>query len=295
MLYLSSLIFIGLYILGMIIGKNKIAKAVGDRFQYIVFALIFVMALWAGYSLTTFALARLVIYSLVYAITIIAITYLVGILTKFSLASKLQKIDKAKSQFQWKYIVIFLTGLSLGLLRPTLPYDITIQYMLYILAFVAGISIREYLNKESLLKSLKATIYSVSLAFIGAIISAAVLVFLWGVTSFQLALGITVANGWYSFDGPFLSVYFGSAAGVLGFLTNFLREQLTFIIVPTLARILPFPEPLIAIGGATSMDTTLGVYMTVLSKKEDSIVAMMSGVIITILVPIVLPLITIFK
>ncbi|MCY0860469.1 MAG: lysine exporter LysO family protein [Sulfolobaceae archaeon] len=294
MFYIDSVIFIGLYVSGILVGKNRYVKVAGDYFQYVVFSLIFIMAMWAGYSLSTSSLASLALFSLIYSIIIIFTTYIIGIALNFSLTFRNYKVEKVKTQFQWKYLLVFILGLVAGVSKLNLPYDLLIQYMLYILAFVAGVSIRGFLTKEILLKSLTSSIYSVVIAFSGAVVASVLLYFL-GLRPFQLSLGVSIANGWYSFAGPFLGLYYGSSAGVIGFLTNFLREQLTFIIVPTLARILPLPEPLIAIGGATSMDTTLGVYMGVLNSKKDSITAIVSGVIITILVPIVLPISVIFK
>ncbi|MEM4139187.1 MAG: LysO family transporter [Sulfolobaceae archaeon] len=46
---------------------------------------------------------------------------------------------------------------------------------------------------------------------------------------------------------------------------------------------------IIAIGGATSMDTTLGLYSLVLGPA-NSISALISGVLLTAIIPIVIPL-----
>ena len=68
----------------------------------------------------------------------------------------------------------------------------------------------------------------------------------------------------------------------------FRSEAITFVIVPFLAGHLNF-YCAIAPAGATAMDTTLGV----ISKNTDSetaVLAFVSGVVCTLLVPVLVPL-----
>jgi uncharacterized membrane protein YbjE (DUF340 family) len=70
---------------------------------------------------------------------------------------------------------------------------------------------------------------------------------------------------------------------VTALLSNILREIITLLATPIL--VLYFGKLAgIASGGATSMDTTLPV-ITRYSGKEWSIIAVFSGVVLTILVP----------
>ncbi|MEM3244903.1 MAG: LysO family transporter, partial [Metallosphaera sp.] len=61
------------------------------------------------------------------------------------------------------------------------------------------------------------------------------------------------------------------------------------LIVPLLVKVRPNPYSAIAIGGATSMDTTLGLYSSIFSG-EYSLSAMISGALLTLVIPIILPL-----
>ena len=72
--------------------------------------------------------------------------------------------------------------------------------------------------------------------------------------------------------------------GVIALLTNVMRELLTLILAPLLARYVGKFAP-IAAGAATSMDTTLPV-VTRFSGPEYTTIAVLSGVILMLLVPL---------
>ncbi len=48
----------------------------------------------------------------------------------------------------------------------------------------------------------------------------------------RASLAVALGFGWYTFDGPAVAAYAGPYLGVMAFLANFLREQLTFAVVP---------------------------------------------------------------
>ncbi len=106
-------------------------------------------------------------------------------------------------------------------------------------------------------------------------------------------LAISAGFGWYSLSGVILTSIGNAELGSISFLSNVFRELIAFIIIPTIALKL---NHLSAIGpsGASSMDTTLPI----ISNNTDSnttIVAFVNGVILTALVPILVPLLyTIF-
>lgn len=68
--------------------------------------------------------------------------------------------------------------------------------------------------------------------------------------------GTSLAFGWYSLAGPVVATRFGATVGLFAFLANYLRELFTMLLAPYLGPRLR-GEGLAALGGATSMDTTL--------------------------------------
>lgn len=101
-------------------------------------------------------------------------------------------------------------------------------------------------------------------------------------------LAVAAGFGWYSLSGVILTSLGNAELGSIAFLSNVFRELAAFILIPIVAVRL---NHLSAIGpsGATSMDTTLPI----ISNNTDShtaIVAFANGVILTALVPILVPM-----
>ena len=76
--------------------------------------------------------------------------------------------------------------------------------------------------------------------------------------------------------------------GVIALLSNIFREVLTILLVPLLARFFGKLAP-IASGGATCMDTTLPVIHRHLGPRY-AVLAAISGIVLTMLVPVLVPL-----
>ena len=77
--------------------------------------------------------------------------------------------------------------------------------------------------------------------------------------------------------------------GVIALLANLSREIITLIFAPLFVRLFGKLAP-IASGGATAMDTTLPIVAR-FSGKEYAIIAFFSGIVLTVLVPILVPFI----
>jgi len=95
--------------------------------------------------------------------------------------------------------------------------------------------------------------------------------------------------GWYSLSGILLSRIYRVDTGALAFLTNVFREIIAFILMPLLARVAG-KITAIAPGGATTMDTTLPVVVRFVGA-EVAMIAFVSGVLLTLAVPVLVPLI----
>jgi uncharacterized membrane protein YbjE (DUF340 family) len=127
----------------------------------------------------------------------------------------------------------------------------------------------------------------VSAAVVGATVAGVILAVLAGVGP-PVAFATTYAFGWYSLAGPLVAARAGAALGLLAFLTNFIREDLTMLLAPVVGPRLK-GEGLAAWGGATSMDTTL-VFITRYGDPEAASLALATGLIFTVSASLVLPL-----
>lgn len=104
-----------------------------------------------------------------------------------------------------------------------------------------------------------------------------------------VALATGAASGFYSYSGVVVAEVVGAEAGAIVFLTNFFRELLSFFIIPVLAVRLKGSLAAMAPGGASIMDTTLPVVVRSLGT-EAAPIALVTGSLVSLLVPLVLPL-----
>ncbi|MGM0420453.1 MAG: lysine exporter LysO family protein [Bacillota bacterium] len=93
--------------------------------------------------------------------------------------------------------------------------------------------------------------------------------------------------GWYSLSAVMLTDLHSVELGSLAFLTNIIREMLALISIPLVARYISAVAA-IAPGGATTMDVTLPLLKET-SGEAVLIPAFINGVILSALVPIVVP------
>lgn len=99
---------------------------------------------------------------------------------------------------------------------------------------------------------------------------------------------ISSGFGYYSLSAVILQNLKGPEFATIAFLHNMMREVLTFIFLPvTLKYVGKIPS--IAPAGATSMDTTLPIYIKFLGQ-EIGLLAFISGVLLTLAVPILVPI-----
>ena len=95
--------------------------------------------------------------------------------------------------------------------------------------------------------------------------------------------------GWYSLSGVIISDLHSISLGTIAFLSNIFREVLSIILAPFLAKRVG-PLALVAPSGATAMDSTLPLLVAV-GPKGVGIVAIISGLTLSLLVPVLVPLV----
>ncbi|MEJ2777282.1 lysine exporter LysO family protein [Stygiolobus sp. RP850M] len=276
-----TLTFLSLYLISMAIGRKvKLPSVITEA---TVLVLIFSISYWGGVTIPVNEIASVLVISLIVATLLILITYVIGL---FFIDKVHLYPVKVNLRMQIKYVIPLVLGLILGLgIRLELPFTLIIDYELYFLAVIIGIEIGRSFNIGLLKRTTGLAILAVTVDVVGAIILSVIFSPL---IPLKASLMITLGSGWYSYTGPFVAKYFGPALGVVGFLSNFLREQLAFILLPILLRVKATPIGAIAIGGATSMDVTLPLYVDLLGG-EYAVGAMISGFILTLLIPIILP------
>ena len=142
----------------------------------------------------------------------------------------------------------------------------------------AGIlqKIRQY-HFKALIIPLGVTVGSLGAGLAGALL-----------LGYPLAEGAAIAScmGWYSLGGATIGALSGGLYGSVAFLSNLLREILSFFGIPLLARFLN-PAACIAAAGATSGDTTLPMMMKY-TDEESVVLSVLNGAICSVLVPVLI-------
>lgn len=178
---------------------------------------------------------------------------------------------------------IYLAALLVGFIAGHagwVPPPSWLTYALYLLVGLVGFELQLRLSPLR-------TIWVPLLAsLLGGFGSALAFLFVVGIPA-RTALATSAAFGWYSLAGPVVTLQVGATAGLLAFLTNFLRENLTMILAPSLGKRLR-GEGLTALGGATAMDTTL-YFVVRYGDPEAGSLALASGLVLTIAASVLVP------
>ncbi|MDD9954207.1 MAG: lysine exporter LysO family protein [Candidatus Woesearchaeota archaeon] len=183
-------------------------------------------------------------------------------------------------------IFLILGALALGIVVGMFfPFnaDLISRILLLALLFLVGIDVGS--NKKTL-QTFRSYGWSILLipflTILGSLLGGVVVSLL---TKHSLVEGVAVAAGmaYYTLSSIILTQAAGSELGVIAFLSNISREVLTIVLTPALVRLSKLAP--VASGGATSMDTTLPVILKYTSK-EIGLLSIVSGVVITLLVPV---------
>jgi len=159
------------------------------------------------------------------------------------------------------------------------------SYALMLLMLLVGISTGANPKTWQIFKKAKFSIIAVPLAaMIGTWIGVIVVSFLLPDINITESLAVGSGFGYYSLSSILISNIKGDTLGVTALLANIFREILTLLFTPFIARYFGKIAP-IAVGGATSMDTTLPI-ITKYVGVEFAIISVFSGTVLTIMVPI---------
>lgn len=182
------------------------------------------------------------------------------------------------------FAVGILAGIRLSRAGFVLEFDLSL-YALYLLLFLIGLGIGGDRKFPRILRMVRPSIVLVPLSVIvGTGLAALGVSFLLRDLTVRELLAVGSGFGYYSLSSVIITQVHGPALGVIALLANITREIVTLLFAPVLARYLGKLAP-IAAGGATAMDTTLPV-ITRFSGKEYAVVAVFSGIVLTLLVPL---------
>lgn len=192
-----------------------------------------------------------------------------------------------------KILIFFIFGMLLGFFQilPKIFFQEKITlFLLYLLLFLIGIAVGGDKRVLKMIREINIKIVLVPLSVIFGTFLGMVLVFpLLSKFGFKEILAIGFGFGYYSLSSVLIAKISGQTLGVIALLANIFREIITLLTAPLLAKYFGKLAP-IASGGATSMDTTLPVIIKSIGK-EYTIISIFSGFFLTILVPVLLPLI----
>lgn len=163
-----------------------------------------------------------------------------------------------------------------------------IDFGLYLLLFLVGIDMG---RQGTVLRDIRSAGFQVLLVPVSVLL---------GTLLFSLAAGFllplgakdaaaaSAGLGWYSLAPTLLAPYSLSLSAV-AFLSNVMREILSIVAIPFVARYVGYLE-CVALPGAAAMDTVLPVVIGA-THERITIYSFASGVVLSLLVPILVPLI----
>ena len=181
--------------------------------------------------------------------------------------------------------VFIVVGLVVGYVVGhliTFPGQTALTVALYVLLLLVGFNLRFSWG------ALRTTPTPVVAAIVGALAAAPIFSAITGF-SLRATFASTLGFGFYSLAGPLVTTAIGPLAGLVAFLTNFFRENLTMVTAPWVGPRVR-AEGLTAMGGATAMDTTL-YFVTAYGDAEAGSMALGSGLALTVIASLVVPLV----
>lgn len=190
----------------------------------------------------------------------------------------------------WLTVIALLAGIAYGSLDLNLQVIDVIannsNFILYALMLFVGISIG--LNKGIFhkLKEYHVKIFIIPLGVIvGSVLGGILCSFVTGI-AMPSSTAIASGMGWYSLTGVMVGQYAGAQLGSIAFLSNLMREILSFFSIPWIAKHLNYYS-CIAPAGATSEDTTLPMMMRY-TDESTVVLSVFNGVVCSAVVPMII-------
>jgi uncharacterized membrane protein YbjE (DUF340 family) len=180
-----------------------------------------------------------------------------------------------------------LGGMS-GFVPDAFAVDEVAMVALYVLLLFVGMGVgSDSAALSNILKMRRWALFVPVCVALGSLGGAALLGLTLPGIGLRESLAVGAGFGYYSLSSVIISQIHSETLGVIALLANVIREVITLISVPFLVRwgnLAP-----IAAGGATSMDTTLPLISRYV-PGEYAVIAVFSGLVLSLLVPLIIPL-----
>lgn len=188
-------------------------------------------------------------------------------------------------------IVAVITGAFFsfnGLVPEILSFnsELIVDIMLYLMLFLIGFDLGS--SRSGLRETLKPDRYFLIVpagTIVGTIFGGFICSFLIDLSA-KDSMAVASGFGWYSFSAIILSKVRGAELGAIAFLSNVIRESITFVCVPFVAKYFG-QYAAIAPGGATTMDVTLPV-IEKFAGRRAALIGFVQGAILTALIPFII-------
>ena len=196
----------------------------------------------------------------------------------------------------------FIVGMLLPGLLPdasALLYQSTVasEYVLYALLFLVGIGIGSDPELPNIIRSFSPRVLVVPAAtIVGTIAFSALTIFLLPHRTLADCLAIGSGMGYYSLSSvlitqlrtPDAGIAIAAELGTIALIANIVRELITLLASPALARLFGPLAPICA-GGATTADTTFPIVTQTVGSRY-AFVAIIHGIIVDASVPFLVSL-----
>lgn len=190
----------------------------------------------------------------------------------------------------------FVAGILVGMssfITQEYPIAEASAWALYLLLFLAGMSVGFDLKAFRILRELKGKILLVPFATILGTLLASPLACL-VIPDLRIIDAVAVGSGlgYYSLSSTMISQEISPALGSVALLSNMIREIFTLVFCPVMIRYFGKLAP-VMVGGATSNDSSLPVIAKYCGERY-AIIAIFSGVFLTLIVPLLVSIILYF-
>ena len=165
-------------------------------------------------------------------------------------------------------------------------------WVLYLLLVLAGMTVGFDLKALGIVRELRGRILLIPLGVVAGTLCGSTLAWLilsgFSDLSLPESLAVGAGFGYYSLATVIITRLGDPALGSVALLSNMIHEALALLLPPLVVRLTGRLGPVLA-GGAAAMDTCLPVVAQV-SGERCAILAVFSGMCLTLLVPVIVPL-----
>lgn len=184
-------------------------------------------------------------------------------------------------------VSFFIVGIAVGYfdIIPMEMFNTKLSfYVLCALMLCVGISIGSDSKTLNSFKRINPIYYLLPIStIIGTLGGCALISFMLPERTIAEIMAVGSGFGYYSLSSIFITEYKGAELGTIALLSNIIREIIALLFAPFFVKYFGKLAP-IAVGGATTMDTTLPVILK-FSGKEFLVVSLFSGFVLDISVP----------